>query len=255
MNAPAFPTRANRPGKPAGRVSSFPREEVETNHARLLKRNAVHRRFGFDAGASVRFVLNKALPLRGRGLDVGTGKGRFVVALARHVSKLTTVDISAEEQRFARLEAAYGGIADRIEFVLADARKLPWRAGTFDAVTSWNVFHHLDDPARVFTEMLRVLKPGGKLVLADFSPSGFRLMSAIHAAEGRRHPHPPSQFARWRAWLRDEGFGARYFIGHHQEVLIASRSTLSPNSLSRRIAITHPATKETQTKHSRKEQT
>jgi cyclopropane fatty-acyl-phospholipid synthase-like methyltransferase len=52
----------------------------------------------------VAFVLEKALPLRGRVLDVGTGKGRFVIALARHVAHITTVDISAEEQCFARLE-------------------------------------------------------------------------------------------------------------------------------------------------------
>ena len=241
MKAPACYTRMNGPGRPAGGIPSFSREELEINHARRLQRNALHRRFGFDAGASVRFVLNKALPLGGRGLDVGTGKGRFVLALARHFPRVTTVDISAEEQRFARLEAAYAGIADRIAFVLADARELPWRAGTFDAVTSWNVFHHLDDPARVFAEMVRVLKPGGKLVLADFSPSGFQVMDAIHAAEGRRHPHPPSQFPRWRAWLRDEGFAARYFTGHHQEVLIGRRPTRSPSSSSRRFTIDCPA--------------
>jgi ubiquinone/menaquinone biosynthesis C-methylase UbiE len=196
---------------------------ARANRAQLEERNAVHRRFGFDPEASVRFVLEQALPLRGRVLDIGTGKGRFVVPLARLCPHVTTVDVNGEEQRQARLEAMLAGVADRIRFVIHDARFLPWPAAGFDAVVSWNVFHHLDDPGRVFGEMLRVLRPGGKLVLADFSPSGFRLMDEIHAAEGRRHPHPPTRFPHWLARLKRAGFAVRTAAGCHEQVLVARR--------------------------------
>ncbi len=200
---------------------SFSAAEVKANHRRLEARNATHRRFGYDPEASVRFVLAQALPLRGRALDIGTGKGRFLIPLARHVAHVTTVDLSAEEQRQARLEAIYQGVAGHVLFVIQDARFLPWRAASFDAVVSWNLVHHLDDPDRVFGEMLRVLKPGGKLVLADFSTGGFRLMDVIHAAEGRRHPHPPSRFAHWRRRLQHRGFRVIHSCGCHQDVLVA----------------------------------
>ena len=199
-----------------------PSLEAAANHQKLAQRSALLRRFGFDPAASVRFVLAKTLPVHGNVLDIGTGKGRLASPLARELARVTTVDINAEEQHCARLEAVYADVADRIEFVLADAGALPWRAASFAAVTSWNVFHHLTDPERVFSELLRVLKPGGKLVWADFSLSGFRLMDEIHASEGRRHPHPPSRFAYWRAGLQSRGFAVRRFVDHHQEVLVAN---------------------------------
>jgi ubiquinone/menaquinone biosynthesis C-methylase UbiE len=230
----------HRPSQPRRPASRFPAPNArsaaglcsaparEDNHAQIEQRNAVHRRFGFDVEASVRFVLEKALPLRGRVLDVGTGKGRFLIPLAREVQNVTTVDVSPEEQRQAQLEAAYAGVAHRIRFVLHDARFLPWPAASFNAVVSWNVFHHLDDPDRVFREMLRVLKPGGKLVLADFSPSGFRLMDAIHAAEGRRHPHPPSRFVRWQSCLQSAGAAVRCVAACHEQVLVAKLPRRNP---------------------------
>jgi 2-polyprenyl-3-methyl-5-hydroxy-6-metoxy-1,4-benzoquinol methylase len=204
---------------------AFSDDELKANHEMVEARNAAHRRFGYDAIASVRFVLGKAQPLRGRVLDIGTGKGRFLVPLARQVAEVTTVDISPSEQRYAVMEAMHAGVADRIRFVIHDARRLPWPSGVFDAVVSWNVFHHLDHPERVLSEMIRMVRPNGKLVLADFDSQGFRMMDEIHKAEGRTHPHPPSGFPRWRAYLRRQGFTVRRFVGHHQEVLVAKRGS------------------------------
>jgi ubiquinone/menaquinone biosynthesis C-methylase UbiE len=211
----------------SGNRHSAQAEEARLNHARRAERDAFFRRFGYDSDAAVEFVLAKALPLPGPVLDIATGKGRFVVALARHCTEVTTVDISANEQRFARLEAAHVGVAGRIRFVIRDAAKLPWRSARFGAVVSMNAFHHMDNPDRVFAEMLRVLRPGGKLVLADFTVGGFRLMDKIHRAEGRIHPHPPSRFAPWKVSLLRLGFRVKRFRGCYQDVLIAVAPTIS----------------------------
>lgn len=170
---------------------------ARAHHAQLEARNAVHRRFGFDSEASVRFVLEQALPLRGRVLDVGTGKGRFVVPLARHCANVTTVDVNGEEQAQARLEARLAGVADRIRFVIHDARFLPWPAAGFHAVVSWNVFHHLDDPERVLGEMLRVLKRAGWAVRCLVGCHQEVLIARRPAASGQRgQSHRSTQFLR-----------------------------------------------------------
>ncbi len=79
--------------------------ETLSNRRQILKREARLRRFGYDSPAAVQFVLAQALPLRGKVLEIGTGKGRFLVRLARHAGMVTTVDIAAEEQQCARLNA------------------------------------------------------------------------------------------------------------------------------------------------------
>ncbi len=202
--------------------------EVLAHHRRREERAALHRRFGYDGRAAVRFVLDQARPLPERALEIGTGKGNFMVALAREGVRVTTVDINAEEQDAARLAAAYAGVFSRIEFRVADAQALPWREGAFPLVISLNTFHHLPRPDRALAEMWRVLAPGGKLVLADFSATGFQRMAAIHQFEGRRHPTPPNRFAHWEAWLREQGAKTRRTAGRHQEVLVAHAPPAGP---------------------------
>ena len=207
------------------RSDEFLAKAARANHLEMAEREAVFRRYGYDSAASIAFVLSKILPLGGQVLEVGSGKGRFLTALARHVAQVTSIDIDAEEQRFAILNAVHAGVSSRIRFVVQNAQQLRWRAGVFDAVVTMNAMHHFPDPDRALSEMVRVLKPSGKLVISDFSPDGFRLMDQIHQAEGRRHPHPPRRFPHWQAWLRELGFRTRIWIGCHQEVLVALSDT------------------------------
>jgi len=102
----------------------------------MAEREAVFRRYGYDSAASIAFVLSKILPLGGQVLEVGSGKGRFLTALAGHVAQVTSIDIDAEEQRFAILNAVHAGVSSRIRFVLQNAQQLGWRAGVFDVVVT-----------------------------------------------------------------------------------------------------------------------
>ena len=72
----------------------------------------------------------------------------------------------------ARLSARYAGVEEKIRFIVRDATHLPWDAGTFDAAITTSAMHHIARLESVLEEMLRVVKPSGKIVLADSSPRG-----------------------------------------------------------------------------------
>ncbi len=195
--------------------------EVLADHRQQLKRDAHLRRFGCDFQAGIKFILDQALPLENPVLEIGTGKGRFLVRLAKHANDITTVDISAEEQQCARLNARYHKVEGRIKFVLQDAVQLPWPDHSFGAVVTMNAMHHIRDFQPVLAEMLRVVKSGGKLVLADFSPRGFQNIARAHRAEGKIHPREPHSFRDLQTFLRKRGLDTRLRKGCNEEVLMA----------------------------------
>jgi ubiquinone/menaquinone biosynthesis C-methylase UbiE len=195
--------------------------ETLANRQKILKREARLRRFGYDSPGAIQFVLAQAMPLGGAVLEVGTGKGRFLVRLARHVAAVTTVDIAAEEQVCARLNARYAGVEEKIRFVLQDAARLPWPDATFDAAVTMNAMHHIAHFEQVLEEMLRVVKPGGRIVLADFSPRGFQIIAREHRAEGKTHPHERYDFRELQRLLRERGLVTRLRKSCNQEVLAA----------------------------------
>ncbi|XXY51631.1 class I SAM-dependent methyltransferase [Sorangium sp. So ce269] len=119
-----------------------------------------------------RLLLHMQLAPGQRVLDVGCGTGTLaVLAQQRHPGvEVHAVDGDDEVLSIARDKAARAGAAVRFERTMAWA--LPYPDGTFDRVVSSLMFHHLiaDDKRRAAQEILRVLRPGGALLLADFGP-------------------------------------------------------------------------------------
>jgi ubiquinone/menaquinone biosynthesis C-methylase UbiE len=198
------------------------RTETIRERQTMTARQALFRRFGYDSATSLRFVLSKALPLPGHILEIGTGKGGFLAKLAKHADHITTLDIDAKQQRLAKRHVHQAGPRCRIRYVIHDAGCLPWADASFDTVASMNTFHHLERPMRVFQEMLRVLKPGGKLVLCDFSPRGFQIFDRIHRYEGGTHPRLKNGLTPFGRALRRPGWKIRRFKGCNQEMLVAT---------------------------------
>jgi ubiquinone/menaquinone biosynthesis C-methylase UbiE len=193
------------------------------NDARLQERDRLYRLHGYDSGETGRYVLKRAGRLSGRVLEIGTGKGRFLVQLARKALKVVTVDPDAAEQKFAKLNTAHKRVRHKIRFVVADGADLPFAGSSFDAVVSMNALHHIRNLRGVLREILRVIKPGGKIVLSDFNAHGFRIFDRIHRAEGRTHERVKYDMASIIGLFRRNGWRVTRYSGFCQQVLVATR--------------------------------
>jgi SAM-dependent methyltransferase len=100
-----------------------------------------------------------------RVLDVGCGTGRLAAVLSER-SRVWGVDPSPEMLDVARRRAP------NVRFKQAAVETLPFKDGWFERATMWLVVH-LVDRAAAFTELRRVLAPGGMLAIASFDPAYF----------------------------------------------------------------------------------
>jgi ubiquinone/menaquinone biosynthesis C-methylase UbiE len=113
-------------------------------------------------------VINLSPP-EGRYLDIGTGTGWDAILVAKNTSnvQVTAIDLSDEMLRFAICSSRRERVDTKIKFIKADAKCLPFDDGTFDAVFSQNMLHHLPEPERMLSEIKRVVKSDGAIIIRD----------------------------------------------------------------------------------------
>jgi len=118
-------------------------------------------------GADLEAMLT-AVPLIGNEqvLDAGTGTGHTALAFARQTARVVAVDFTENMLGQGRQLAAERGITN-VDFRLGDVEQLPADDGAFDLVVSRYSAHHWPHPQQALCEFVRVLKPGGTLILND----------------------------------------------------------------------------------------
>ncbi|HJV64787.1 MAG TPA: methyltransferase domain-containing protein [Geomonas sp.] len=99
-------------------------------------------------------------------LDVACGPGIVACEFARHAARVTGVDITPAmiEQAAKRQQDA---MLANLSWVVGDALPLPFPDGAFSLVVTRYSFHHLLSPAEALREMVRVCRPGGRVLVAD----------------------------------------------------------------------------------------
>jgi ubiquinone/menaquinone biosynthesis C-methylase UbiE len=117
--------------------------------------------------AALEYLLSE--PLTGRtALDYGCGTGDWGLMLAGEGAAATLLDLSPVAIRLGLRRAAAGGVADRVRGVARDASDLScFGDGEFDLIFGSFALHHTLKYPRARDELLRVLKPGGRLVLVE----------------------------------------------------------------------------------------
>lgn len=139
-----------------------------SNTASGLVNRIYHRVRRYMLGRKRRLVA-KASGLRpGRILDVGTGTGFFLQEMKKHGWQVTGTEQNAKARTFASHEFGLN--------VLPSADLFDLESGTYDAITLWHVLEHLHRLKDYMETFIRLLKPGGRLVIAVPNPASFDAM-------------------------------------------------------------------------------
>lgn len=173
-------------------------------------------------------ALRLAPDLRGqRVLEIGCGNGAFALHLSRKGASVVGIDFSAVAIRRASARRRVG--EESVRFAVGSASALPFAPGSFDLCFSCECLEHVPDPGAVASEMHRVLRPGGTLVLTTENYSNAMMLAWV-VAWWRGQPFDSGagvqpiehRFYFWRVnrILRTAGFEVEKMTGAHHVFLL-----------------------------------
>lgn len=137
--------------------------------------------------------------------EIGAGDGALSIAAARRVGASGRVYTSElGEERVASLtKAVTGSGLPQITVVAGEPAATNFPDGACDALFMRNVYHHFGDPGRMNASIFAALKPGARLAVVDFAPTGDEAPQPGDRDEGRSHGITPETLSRE---LRAAGF-------------------------------------------------
>jgi ubiquinone/menaquinone biosynthesis C-methylase UbiE len=164
--------------------------EMETLKARLKSTwdsgDYAHFAEPMEPGA-LEILERLAIPPGAEMLDVGCGAGQIAIPAARAGVRVTGLDLAPHQVEAARARASAEGLEARFEE--GDAEMLPYADASFDVVVSLIGAMFAPRPDRVAAELARVCRPGGRIIMANWTPEGF--VGHLFKIIGRHVPPPP----------------------------------------------------------------
>ena len=151
-------------------------------------------------------------------LDVAAGTGHAARLLAPRVAGAIALDNTEAMLATGRQQAASAGL-DQVEFVKGDAARLPFDDASFDVVVCRFSVHHFSEPEVAMREMVRCLRRGGRLAIADLvadpDPSVAAIQNQLEWLRDPSHARAlgAEQLAAWldRAGMQEIGVEVRSF--------------------------------------------
>jgi len=171
-------------------------------------------------------------------LDIATGGGHVANALAPLVEQVIALDLTAEmlqvAERFIR-----GNGHQNVDFVAGDAEHIPFEDDFFDLVTCRIAAHHFPDVPSFISEALRVMKPGGRLLLIDNV-----------APERDENDQFYNEIEKWRdgshvrAWRKTEWIRMLELAGFRMETMVSFEKHFIFEDWCNRAGLPEPESKE-----------
>jgi ubiquinone/menaquinone biosynthesis C-methylase UbiE len=150
-------------------------------------------------------------------LDAAAANANATLAAARRFARVTSTDYVPQLLEKGKARAVAEGL--EVAFQTADAEALPFADASFDvALSTFGVMFAPDAP-RAAAELLRVVRPGGRIGLASWTPSGF--LGDLFQVVGRHVP-PPKGLASPMQWGSEERIGELF--GRHGHVRTVRRN-------------------------------
>ena len=165
-------------------------------------------------------VINKR---GGRVLDVGVGTGLELPMFASHV-RVTGIDLSEPMLEIARKRVKDKGIGNVEALIAMDAMNIAFPDAAFDAAVAPYVLTTVPDPGRLLDEMIRVVKPGGEIVLVNHIGAERGPVAAVEKWLGKR-----AASLGWRPEFPWSVVGD--WLERHGDVELRERRTLAPFGL------------------------
>lgn len=187
---------------------------------RYVYRNVVKCAESFLGGVAGRSIL-----------EVGCGRGATLLEFARRGANVLGLDYSEEALAVSKREEN-DGIAGRVDFVKANAKKMPFPAESFDFVFSVGLIEHFEDPNAILAEQSRVLRNGGYLLVQV--PQKYSVYTAVKQVMMHLGKWP---YGGWETefsdreisqLVREAGVEPRYVYGYGSFFLAAARHAFFP---------------------------
>lgn len=140
-------------------------------------------------------------------LDVAAGSGDLAAGMARKVGKsgrVVVTDVNAAMLEEGRTRLLNAGLVGNIDYVLADAESLPFAAQSFHCVTIGFGLRNVTDKERALASLYRVLKPGGRLLVLEFSHAELGPLAPLYEL------YSFQVLPRFGQWLAGDAASYRY---------------------------------------------
>jgi demethylmenaquinone methyltransferase / 2-methoxy-6-polyprenyl-1,4-benzoquinol methylase len=161
------------------------KKQVENMFDKIAFRYDFLNRF-LSAGVDVRWrkkAIRELVSLQPKNiLDVATGTGDFAITSYKILKpgKITGIDISEKMLEIGRIKIAKLGLENKIQLLNGDSEAIFFEVGSFDAVTVAFGVRNFENLEKGLSEIYRVLRPGGKVVILEFSKPSLPIIKGLY---------------------------------------------------------------------------